>query len=182
MIGVNVTNSVLASTVPVVIEDEAGFDTGEHCGGQPDRRPVADHDHVLRPVLVVEISNPEIPDYRQVPLEDVMSVLTTRHGHIERTLMPAFVDGVEDRDRLIVGAVLKITRLNFVNTVDFGCLGRQLGADLSGSLRGTVGDGVQQQSGTLVSGPGELTGLQPALIGEFSPRGPGIQSALDIGK
>ena len=52
-----------------------------------------------------------------------MPVLSAGHRDIEIALMPALVDGVELRDRLIVGAVLQIARLDFVNAVDCRCLG-----------------------------------------------------------
>ena len=84
---------------------------------------MADHDHVLGPALVVEVAQPEVANNRQVPLENVMPVLSAGHGDIESALMPLLVDGVESRDRLIVGAVLQIARLDFVNAFDCRCLG-----------------------------------------------------------
>ena len=94
--------------------------------------------------------------------------------------MPALVDRLEVRDRVVVGAVFEISGLNLVDPLQFLCCDCGFGGDHSGGLGRPHGDRMHQQTRRGQPGTGKSQRLPTAERGQFGARGPGVQSSLDV--
>ena len=126
----------------MVVEDEAALDSGQCRSSKADRRAVTDYHDVARPVGIVEVTQSQIAEHRQIAVEHIAAALPPGHRDAEFALAPPSINGGKLRDRVVVSAILQITGLHLVYSADFGCGHGELGADLDRSLRRSPGDRV----------------------------------------